>query len=134
MADVRAARLYRHVVPRLRHSPPSQRNVTPSLQMLDCVATVAPLYMQMRASGARPAVPSLSPVHAIARFLHAPSSQRYRVPDWQLTEPVEYELPSRSQPLAAAGGLSAQAAPHPFHCPSSQRYWVPDWQAVEPCE
>jgi hypothetical protein len=61
----------------------------PDLQIVDCVATVAPLYIQARAAGAARAGTSLPPVHAIARFLHAPSSQPYWVPDWQLAEPVE---------------------------------------------
>ena len=98
----------------------------PDLQIVDCVATVAPLYMQARPAGATRAGTSLPPMQASARLLHAPSSHLYWVSDWQLAEPGEYLFPFSSQPLPATGRFSAQAVPHPFHCPSSHRYWVPD--------
>ena len=94
----------------------------PALQMLDCVATVAPLYMQVRPTGAIPTAGSPPPVHATARLTHAPSSHRYWVPDWQLAEPGEYDLPLNAQLWAPTGGFSVQAIANPFHCPSLQRY------------
>src|SRR5512143_750292 len=81
LASVRATRSYWQAVPRLRHSLSSQRKVVPDLQMVDCVATVAPLYIQGRASGAWRAATSPPPVHAIPRPCHTPSLQRYWVPD-----------------------------------------------------
>jgi hypothetical protein len=126
--------LYWQAVPRLRHSPSSQRKLMPALQMLDRVANVRSLYMQVRPFRALRSARSRLPVHATARFLHAPSSQRYWVPERQLAEPEEYDFPFRSHSLPAPGRFSAQAVPRPLHCPSSHRYWVPDWHAVVPCE
>jgi hypothetical protein len=105
----------------------------PDLQMVDCVAAVAPLYIQGRASGAMRA--SMSPLlQATTRVLHAPSSHRYSAPDWQLAEPGEYELPFNTQLFAATSGFSTQAIPNPLHCPSSHRYWLPDWQTADAWE
>jgi hypothetical protein len=131
---VRCVTLYRQAVPRLRHSPSSQRKLMPALQMLDRVANVTSLYMQVRPFRAPRSGRSPLPVHATARFLHAPSSQRYWVPDRQLAEPEEYDFPFRSQLLPATGRFSAQAVPRLFHRPSLHRYWVPDWHTVVPCE